>query len=185
MRNLILVLALLAITSLKSQQLELKKVVKEIQVALSEAEREIDSKNLPDFKSATVQFEGVETREYGGSVKLFIFTFGKKKTRESSSKVTVKLKNNPDGAATSAEKASLGDKLKKMIVESAYSATATSDGSFKLVADELTVELKFTIEKSKEGSGELEISPVTISGNGKLKNKYVHTVTILYSNSSD
>ena len=185
MKNLILALTLLTITSLQSQSLELEKVVKEIQIALSEAEREIDSKNLPEFKSATVQFEGVETREIGATVKLFIFSFGKKKTRENSSKVIVKLKNNPEGAATSAEKASLGNQLKKLIVESAYAATATSDGSFKLVADELTVELKFTIEKSNEGSGELEISPVTISGSKKLKNKYVHTVTIFYSNATE
>ncbi len=135
-----------------------------------------NEETLPPLKNVEITFEGITTKEVGGKIKIFVFSFGKKITKEKTQKMILTLKPPKDN--TFEASSSVVEQLTSLIVAATEGACLSGNQDLSLMLSNLVVQLNFVVQKSNSAGLEFEITPVSTELSGDLSTRAVHTIKI-------
>jgi hypothetical protein len=166
----------------KDPGVQIERLIGEVQVGLAKAQKDLADNRIPLLKSVTLNLVAEAQREGGGSIGLFIVTFGKKWQRDLSQEIEVTLK--PPSSIHSmklGKEAPVADQLAAAIVAAGRGVQqARMNEKIPLVASALKVVLSFVVKGDTSGGGKIEIVPVTVELSGKLANSATQKITVLF-----
>lgn len=166
----------------KDPGVQIERLIGEVQVGIAEAQKDLADNRIPLLKSVTLNLVAEAQREGGGSIGLFIVTFGKKWERELSQEIEVTLE--PPSSARSmklGKQMPVADQLAAAIVAAGRGVQqARMNKEIPLVASALKVVLSFVVKADTSGGGKIEILPVTVDLAGKLASSATQKITVLF-----
>ena len=162
---------------------EMEAVVAAIREALAQSQT-VKFDGFPSLSGAKLELNTVVTKQAGGKIKFLIFSFGKTKSTESSSTVTVELSApKPSGAVSSAvDTSKITKALAQAIVEAKQSFVAAAKIDPRLTQSKVTLAFKFQVKSSTNGGITVtDIIPVGLEGSGEITKAQIHTITLTFS----
>jgi hypothetical protein len=161
---------------------EMEAVVAAIREALQQSQN-VKIADFPVLSGVKLELNTVVTKTTGGKIKFLIFSFGKTKSTESSSTVTVELTApKPQGATSSVDPTKLTKALAQAIVEAKQSFVAAAKIDPRLTQSKVTLAFKFQVKTQTSGSVTItDIIPVGLEGSGDLSKAQVHTITLTFT----
>lgn len=162
---------------------EMDAVVGAIREALVQSQS-VKVDGFPALSGAKLELNTVVTKTAGGKIKFLIFSFGKTKSTESSSTVTVELSApKPSGVVSSTvDTSKITKALALAIIEAKQSFVAAAKIDPRLTQSKVTLAFKFQVKTSTSGGAVLtDILPVGLEGSGDISKAQIHTITLTFS----
>lgn len=185
MKNAVLFALFILPNLLVSQTVHgLNEVVDEVKIALQDIQNQLAVGELPPLSEVSIKFKTITKKTTSGSIKLFVFSFGKKRQKEFTNEVEIVL--NPEPAGTplpvSGSKIKISDQLVASIVSAAEAIKNIKDSPPKLKTSSVSTELKFVLTNSNTPGVSVELAPFTLGLEKTFEKSAVHTIKIKYSN---
>ena len=167
-----------------SQEVLIDQLLREIQVGLAKAQKDLAAEKIPPLQSVTLDLVAEAKVAVGGKINLYIVTFGAKWEKERTQQVEVTLKPpSPNLPMKVAKGPSVSDQLANAIVSAGKGVQAArNDKSVPLAASGLKVVLSFVVKGDTAGGTKFEIAPVTFDLSGRLANQAIQKITVVYQN---
>jgi len=210
MRSIILLMVLLASTVAMGQQpnpspmagpsvTECKKsdtyaldcVVQVVQVALMNAQTELDEQKLPMLKTVDLDFQTIVQKTVGGGISFWVFSIGatheKDVTNDVSFQWSKPQKLPPTGFEVLGQREKVAD-LGKQLTETVVAASRAIHGQSKiggLAPTGLTVTVAYAVQNTVSGGVSVPIPTlvaVTPSLNGKYQKSNTQTIKLTFEN---
>lgn len=163
-------------------------VIKTLRESIQESE-ENKVEGFPDLKEATVELNTLVTRGGGGKITFLVFSIGSDRKYEDSSKLTVKLIPPKPNKRIMGLNESLKETLAQAInlaKQATINANSQAGELPKLNTQTVTIELKFTVQRSVEGGVTIaDILPIGIEAKGKVEKTRIHTLTLVFGDKKD
>jgi len=162
---------------------EMDAVVGAIREALAQSQS-VKVENFPSLSGAKLELNTVVTKQAGGKIKFLIFSFGKTKSTESASTVTVEL-SAPKASGTPSstiDTSKITRALALAIIEAKQSFVAAAKIDPRLTQSRVTLAFKFHVKTSTNAGVTLtDILPVGLEGSGDITKAQIHTITLIFS----
>jgi type II secretory pathway pseudopilin PulG len=165
-----------------TQGVLIDQLLKQVQSALARAQTDLRHENIPPLQSVTLDLTAEVKKEVGGTINLFIVTFGHKWEKSRSQEIEVTLKP-PAPSQLISKGPSVSDELVKAIESAARGVQAArANGQVPLVASGLKVVLSFVVTGDTSVGAKFQIVPVTVDLSGDLANSAIQKITVVYQN---
>lgn len=171
---------LLASAPAHADPVPLETLLKEIKVALLRVQQSGDSDSLPALESVTLDAVTTQKRVTGGTFKLLIIEFGKKRTSELTTSVSIKLVPPDRNSGSNVANPQIADLLAEAILATARSIKAAQPGLPALTTGEVTAKIKFGLSQDANGSLKLEFAPVTAGIDGSTAAETSQEITVAF-----
>lgn len=156
-------------------------VVRQVQQALADAQTTLDDESLPPLKSVVLSLQTVLDTSQGGSIKLFIFSFGASHDQTKTQQVDITLVPPKAGNASLVSERSLTQALEQAIVNAAKGVKdAGANPKVPLQLSALKVKIGFTVKNGGNGEAVPQILPITLDLKGNVSQTDVQTIEITY-----
>ena len=165
--------------SAHAEDVPLDTFLRDVKSALMTIKQDANSRALPPFTSATLNLSVTRKRDRGGKLKLFVLEFGKTRSSEVTSTVSIVL-SPPPGSATNVAPAPLGETLAAAVIDAARAINDAKAGSPPLVASEVTASIKFGVTSDGNGAISFNLGPAEISGSGSQSSGGTQEIVIQY-----
>lgn len=152
----------------------------EMKRALLIVEESAEEDALPPLKTATLNVSTVQKKVTGGKINLLIISFGKKKTSELKTDLSIVLGPPPKGSGSEVSSPQISQLIADAILAAGRAIKEAEKGSPALVAKEVTAKVKFGVSKDSEGGLKIEFAPVTVEGSGSSNSGNVHEIVLTY-----
>lgn len=155
-------------------------LLKEIKVALLKVQDSEDSDALPTLESVTLNAATTQKKDIGGTFKLLIIEFGKKRTSELTTNVSIKLVPPAKGSGSNVANPQMADMLADAILAAARDIKAAQTGAPALITSEVSAKIRFGISQDANGKVKLEFSPVSIGIDGATSAETAQEILVVY-----
>jgi len=156
-------------------------VIGEIRDALIRVQKELKGKQFPPLASIDLTLKAVAEKDAGGTIKLWILSFGVKREKDQTQSVTIHLTPPSPENPTKVGAASLTEALESAIVSAAEGAQQSGTSEYPLQFSGLTVELEFTVKTTGNGKVSIPIiTPITAELSGQVAKNATQTIKIVF-----
>lgn len=159
---------------------EMDAVVKAVHDALQQSQN-VKVEGFPSLAAVKLELNTVVTKTGGGKIKFFIFSFGKTKSSESSSTISVELsvpRAQGTPSSTPPDPNKIAEALAGAIVQAKESFVAASRIDPRLTQSKVTLAIKFVV-KSQTGGG-VVIVPIGLEASGDITKSNVHLISLTF-----
>ena len=163
---------------------KLDDVVKNIQDALTDVKPYIAAHGMLDFTSAKISMQTTTTKKTSGEVDVWVLTGDASYEMDNTREIDVTFKLDKAQVTAKAENATLKNELEKAIVSALQGLKSSyPDKDYPLKADEIDIQIGFTV--TVDGSIKVggTIGSVGASGTFEASKAVQNTVTIQYGGS--
>lgn len=160
------VAALSATSNAYADEVPVEKLLGELKNALVTVSESSDAEGLPPLKSAVLNLSTIQKKSAGGTFKLFIIEFGKKKSSELTSDISITLTPPPKGTGKGVATPQIADIIAEAILSSNRAVKAAQASSPPLILSELKSSVKFGLSQDGNGKLKIEFAPVTVGVDG-------------------
>ncbi|CAG2534728.1 hypothetical protein MAR621_00551 [Maribacter dokdonensis] len=162
----ILILGLLGIIqNVYAQQITPIEVIREVNKSINNSKAIIEDSNLPNLTNVEITLETTQKGTNDGSIKILIFTFGKKKEKKATKKMSFIFE--PKAEELQGFTGSLSEALSDAIVQAAEALKSMNDSGNVLKPKSTSIELGFYITNSKTTGLSWDVTPLSASITGK------------------
>lgn len=151
-------------------------VISQVKKALGEAQTTLAGKNLFRIKTVTLTLQTVATKKIGGTLKLWVITFGHEIQQETTQQIVIQL--GRPGTPKAGLQSTVGEELVKAIVTASEGVKNAEVGPFPLQAQKLSIDLSFVITRDTTAGGSFQITPVTLELKGDFKKQATHKIAL-------
>jgi len=157
----------------------IKDVISQIRDALTLAQKKLKGKQLPPLASIDLTLKTLLEKDAGGTINLWIISFGAKRETDSTQTVTIHL--TPPSPDNPTKVGALTPALASAIVSAAEGAQQSGTSEYPLLFSALTVELEFTIKTTgKAGIKVPIITPITVDLSGQVAKNATQSIKIVF-----
>lgn len=156
-------------------------VISEVNKSINESKSIIQESNLPDLTTVEIVLETTHKKLNDGSIKILVFTFGKKREKKATKKMTFVFEPKAE-IEQSDFTDSLSKALSDAIVQAAEALKNINDDGNILKPKSTTIELGFYITDSKSGGLSWDVLPISGSVTGKFDRSRTgfHSVKLVF-----
>ena len=179
--GLSVLLAIAVPSAATASDLLLSRMVKEIQVALRDSQRDIAQSRLPAVSEVELVLKTVQKDSGGGKISLVVVEVGGDYSTEFST--TVALKLIPPAATDSSDVAAVGnirEALKSAIVAAAAAIDVAQRGNPPLTPKQLEVSFEFAVTSDGHGGFAIAFPPFEASIAGKVSRSNVQSIKVVF-----
>lgn len=152
----------LTYSSAQSKVITAREVIFEVNKSINESKAIIEESNLPNLTNVEIILETTHKKLNDGSIKIFVFTFGKKREKKATKKMTFAFEPKAEYEQLGF-KESLSKALRDAIVQAAEALKDIDEAGNVLKPKSIKIELGFYITDSKTEGLSWDVLP--ISGN--------------------
>lgn len=171
--------------SQEEEKYNVEKIVAAVNKSLENSVAEINRSNV-QLTSASITLKTTVEKTTDGSVKFWVIKGGGSQTKASSGSITYAF-SPPEAVATPEEKAGIDpvkieEGLKNLIVEAAKSYARMKNNPISgLAAENIVIELSFSVNKSAEGGIGFELFGVEAGAGASVSSANAHSVKLTFA----
>jgi hypothetical protein len=170
-----------AATSADKDVVAIQVVIGQIRDALVGVQKQLKGKQLPPLASVDLTLKTVVEKDAGGTIKLWILSFGVKREKDQTQEVTIHLTPPSPDNPRKVGAASLTDALESAIVSAAEGAQQSGTQEYPLLFSGLTVSIDFTVKTTGNAKVSIPIiTPITADISGQVAKNATQTIKIVF-----
>jgi Trypsin-co-occurring domain 2 len=159
----------------------IQSVIAQIRDALTRTQKELRGKQLPPLASVDLTLKTVVEKDAGGTLTLWIISFGVKREKDQTQTVTIHLTPPSPDNPTKVGAGDLTSALDSAIVSAAEGAQQSGTSEYPLLFSGLTVEIEFTVKTTGNGKVSIPIiTPITADISGQVAKNATQTIKIVF-----